>query len=71
ENLAKAWPTIRKLIGELTEAEVLEGLLVQLGAKHTLNEIGVTEADKDLLMKYSPMVRNRLTLMRMKRMISC
>ena len=71
ENLAKAWPTIRKLIGELPEAEVLEGLLVQLGAKHTLNEIGVTEADKDLLMKYSPMVRNRLTLMRMKRMISC
>ena len=70
ENLAKAWPQIRKLIGELPEPEALEGLLVQLGAKHTLEEIGVTCADRDTLLKYSPMVRNRLTLMRMKRMIS-
>ena len=70
ENLAKAWPEIRKLIGELPEPEALEGLLVQLGAKHTLEEIGVSAADKDTLLKYSPMVRNRLTLMRMKRMIS-
>ena len=71
ENLAKAWPTIRKLIGELPEPDYLDGLLVQLGAKHRLEEIGVTEEDKDTLLKYSPMVRNRLTLMRMKRMISC
>ena len=71
ENLAKAWLTIRKLIGELPEPDYLDGLLVQLGAKHRLEEIGVTEEDKDTLLKYSPMVRNRLTLMRMKRMISC
>ncbi|MBQ1402988.1 MAG: sn-glycerol-1-phosphate dehydrogenase [Oscillospiraceae bacterium] len=71
ENLAKAWPTIQKLIGELPEPDYLDGLLVQLGAKHRLEEIGVTEEDKDTLLKYSPMVRNRLTLMRMKRMISC
>ncbi len=70
ENLAKAWPQIRKLIGELPEPDYLDSLLVQLGAKHTLEEIGVTEEDKDTLLKYSPMVRNRLTLMRMKRMIS-
>ena len=71
ENLAKAWQTIRKLIGQLPEPEYLDGLLIQLGAKHTLEEIGVSEADYNTLLKYSPMVRNRLTLMRMKRMISC
>jgi hypothetical protein len=41
---------------------------LQLHAKHTWEEIGVSREDKDVILKYSPMVRNRLTLMRMKRM---
>lgn len=69
EKIARAWPEIRKLIGELPEPDELEGLLVQMHAKHRLEEVGVTEADIDVLFRYSPMVRNRLTLMRMKRMI--
>jgi glycerol-1-phosphate dehydrogenase [NAD(P)+] len=70
QKLAETWPEIRRLVGELPDPEYLEGLLIQLGAKHRFEEIGVTEADKDAIFRYSPMVRNRLTLMRMKRMIS-
>ena len=43
--------------------------LTQLGAKHTLEEIGISSADREKLLKYSPLVRNRLTLMRIRRMI--
>jgi glycerol-1-phosphate dehydrogenase [NAD(P)+] len=70
EKLAETWPEIRKLIAELPDPDYLEGLLIQLGAKHRFDEIGVTDADKDTIFRYSPMVRNRLTLMRAKRMIS-
>lgn len=70
EKLAETWPEIRKLIAELPDPDYLEGLLIQLEAKHRFDEIGVTDADKDTIFRYSPMVRNRLTLMRAKRMIS-
>lgn len=70
ESLAAAWPQIRELIAGLPEPEKLDGLLVQLGAKHRLEDIGVSEKDLDRILRYSPMVRNRLTLMRMRRMIS-
>lgn len=69
ENIAKVWPRIRELIAELPDSEYLEGLFVELGAKHTLDEIGVCDDDVPTLLRFSPMVRNRLTLMRMKRMI--
>ncbi len=70
EKLAAAWPEIRRLIGELPDAEYLRDLLIQLQAKHCFEEIGVREEDRETIFRYSPMVRNRLTLMRMKRMIS-
>jgi len=69
EDIVGNWDKIRALVAELPEAEELENQFVQLGAKHSFDEIGVTEADKAVLLRYSPMVRNRLTLMRMKRMI--
>ena len=70
ESVAKAWPHIRELINALPEAAYLEELFVELGAKHTLEEIGVCDADLPALLKFSPMVRNRLSLMRMRRMIN-
>jgi glycerol-1-phosphate dehydrogenase [NAD(P)+] len=68
ENIAAAWPTIRELIRALPESEQMRESFLQLHAKHTWEEIGVSREDKDVILKYSPMVRNRLTLMRMKRM---
>lgn len=68
ENIAAAWQTIRELIRALPESEQMRESFLQLHAKHTWEEIGVSREDKDVILKYSPMVRNRLTLMRMKRM---
>ncbi len=38
-----------------------------LGAKSSLSDIGVPEDKLDMLLEYSPIVRNRLTLMRLRR----
>ncbi|MBQ6366711.1 MAG: sn-glycerol-1-phosphate dehydrogenase [Oscillospiraceae bacterium] len=69
ERLAKCWPEIRQIIDAMPKAEAFDSTLRQLGAKHTLEEIGVASEDLSILLKYSPLVRNRLTLMRIRRMI--
>lgn len=43
--------------------------LERLDAKRTPEDIGVSSADLDKLLRCSPLVRNRLTLMRARRMI--
>ena len=70
ERLASAWPEIRALVSRLPEAEKLGAILSQLGAKRSLEDIGIPEDKKELLLDWSPLVRNRLTLMRVRRMIT-
>ena len=41
-----------------------------LGVKSKLSDIGVAEEKLDMLLKYSPFVRNRLTLMRLRKAIN-
>ena len=69
EKLAESWPEIRRIIASMPGSDKLYGLLEQLGAKCSLDDIGVAAEDTDTLLKYSPLVRNRLTLMRIRRMI--
>ena len=69
EKLAQLWPQIRELIRTIPQPEKLYGLLEQLDAKRSLEEIGVSSDDIPVLLEYSPLVRNRLTLMRIRRMI--
>ena len=69
ESLCRAWPRIREIISGIPAAAEIEGRLRALGAKHTLEDLGVPEEKRDILLQYSPLVRNRLTLMRMRRMI--
>lgn len=69
ERLAECWSGMREIIGGIPSAGYLYGLLEKLGAKKTPEDIGVASGDMAQLLKWSPMVRNRLTLMRMKRMI--
>lgn len=69
EKIAECWPEIRSIIGRLYEPEYFIRLLDEVGAKKTPEEIGVSSEDIPLILKYSPTVRNRFTLMRMKRMI--
>ena len=69
EALIRAWPEIREIIARIPAAEAVECLLTTLGAKHTLADIGVAEEKRQELLDWSPLIRNRLTLMRIRRML--
>ena len=69
ENLSASWGELRHIIDELPTEEYLYGLLEMLDAKRDLASIGVEESELSVLLKNSPLVRNRLTLMRTRRMM--
>lgn len=69
EALVEKWSEVRKIVASLPSAEEIYGMLEMIGAKRSLEEIGVTEEDTDAILRYSPLVRNRLTLMRVRRML--
>ena len=69
EAIIAAWPEIRSIIAGIPPAEEIDALLAALGAKHTLGDIGVEEEKRQEILDNSPLIRNRLTLMRMRRMI--
>lgn len=69
EAIAAAWPEIRRIIASIPQPEELEARLAAIGAKHSLADIGVDPALEPLLLDTCPLGRNRLTLMRLRRMI--
>lgn len=69
EKLSASWGELRRIIDELPTEEYLYGLLEMLDAKRDLASIGVEESELPVLLKNSPLVRNRLTLMRTRRMM--
>ncbi len=69
EALEEHWAELQDIIAQIPSAEELYALLEQLGAKRNLESIGIAPEDKDIVFRYSAMVRNRLTLMRTKRMV--
>lgn len=69
EALCSGWSEIRAIVGELPSVEYLYGLLEAIGAKRTLESIGVSSGQLDELLNNSPLIRNRLTLMRARRMM--
>ena len=69
EALSAEWPEIRKIIqNDIPSQEELLSLLGKIHAKRTLSDIGVPEDKLRLLVEASPLMRNRLTLMRMRRL---
>lgn len=58
---------ICNIIDEIPNTSTLKEIYNLLGLKSNLNDIGVPEDFKDDIFKYSPLVRNRLTLMRLRR----
>ena len=70
EKLSESWGELRRIIDELPTEEHLYGLLEMLDAKRDLASIGVEESELSVLLKNSPLVRNRLTLMRTRRMMN-
>ena len=67
--LAEKWPEVRAIAARLPEEGEIGAILSRLGAKRTLEDIGIPDGKKELLLDWSPLVRNRLTLMRVRRMI--
>ena len=61
------WSEICKIIEKIPTREVLLAKYALLGAVSSLAHIGIPEEKKAALLEYSPLVRNRLTLMRLQR----
>jgi glycerol-1-phosphate dehydrogenase [NAD(P)+] len=69
QALVDAWPDIRAIVSHIPGADELDALLTDLNAKHTLEDLGVPGDRLPLILDASPLIRNRLTLMRMRRML--
>ena len=69
EKLKAAWPAMRAIIKDIPTGDEIFARLEKLGAKRTLSDIGIPEEKLPFIIENSPTIRNRLTLMRMRRMI--
>ena len=69
EMIARAWPAMREAIAGIPAAGALRERMAAIGAKTSLEDIGVPEDKLPELLAVSPLARNRLTLMRMRRMM--
>ena len=67
--LKSHWKEICAEIEKLPETELLRSIYLKFGVKSHLSDIGLDGAVSKELLDYSPMVRNRLTLMRLKKAI--
>ena len=67
ERMAVCWDDICKEINQIPSAEFLTALYQKLGIKSQLSDIAVKNEKEALLLTYSPCVRNRLTLMRLRK----
>lgn len=70
EAIIRAWPKIREIIAEIPPEQEIYEKFEKLGAKRCLTDIEVPEDMLPLLIAHSPSVRNRLTLMRVRRMLA-
>ena len=69
KRLAECWSDICAEIEKLPEPTSLEQMYASLEVKSTLADIDASDADYETLVKYSNLVRNRLTLMRLRKCI--
>jgi len=70
ENLRRLWPQIREIIHSVPDYEFCRSAMERAGCKITIADIGKSEAFFEDCTKYSPYMRKRLTLLRLKDMIS-
>lgn len=67
EMLAAHWKEICAIIAKIPGPEQLRSLYRRIGAKAELADIGLSDDKTKLLLDDSPIARNRLTLMRLRR----
>ena len=70
QRLDESFAQIADIIKALPDAAELRKLYQSLGVKSSLEDIQVSEEKLPLLIEYSPTVRNRVTLMRLRRCIA-
>ena len=66
-HIAECWEDICRVIDEIPSVETLLRCYETLEIKSTLTDIDVPAEKESALLNFSPMVRNRLTLMRLRR----
>lgn len=69
EAIQEHWQEIREIISAIPTYEELLELFIKIGAKHSLEELGIDVSVKDEFLDISSAIRNRLTLARMTRLI--
>ena len=69
ESIKEHWQEIRDIIAQIPSYEELLELYTAIGAKHSLEELGIDPSVKDSFLDISSAIRNRLTLARMTRLI--
>lgn len=69
QRVADHWDDIRAIIARIPPAESLRSLLADLGGKTTLPDIGIDEYLKPEVLDISAAIRNRLTLVRLCRLL--
>ena len=68
-ELEAKWPEIREIIRSVPSYEVCREAMVKAGCKITVEDIGKPQKLFDDCVKYSPYMRRRLTLLRLRDMI--
>ena len=69
EMIADKRNDIFEIIDKIPSENEMRNIYKSLDMKMSLGDIGVSDAKRDTLFEYSPLVRNRLTLMRLRRAI--
>ena len=69
EKIGECWKEIREIIHSVPSYEECKAAMVKAGCKITVSDIEKEQDYFDLCVKYSPYMRKRLTLLRLKDMI--
>lgn len=69
QNIVEHWEEIRAIIAKIPPAEELAALYEKLGALYKPEDIGIDPALSDEMLEVSAAIRNRLTLVRMRRVL--
>ena len=70
KELEARWSEIKAIIHSVPDYETCKAAMIKAGCKITVEDIGKPQSLFDNCVKYSPYMRKRLTLLRMKDMIA-
>lgn len=70
ESIKTHWEEIRQIIAQIPQAEELESLFRDIGAKYRLSDLEIDDSLEAEALDISAAIRDRLTLNRMRRLIA-